>query len=134
MSDCVRFVFCFFKQKTAYEMRISDWSSDVFSSDLRSIRVPGRTMRPHNGRRDPPLCCPECRRNSPRAKVLLYDPEGDGCADFLGLRRCPRCTVAARVATILLQCKAGRDDSLRPPDPVRSDEHTSELQSLMRIS
>src|SRR3546814_5332150 len=29
-----RFVF-FFKQKTAYEMRISDWSSDVCSSDLR---------------------------------------------------------------------------------------------------
>src|SRR3546814_10249733 len=26
--------FCFFKQKTAYEMRISDWSSDVCSSDL----------------------------------------------------------------------------------------------------
>src|SRR3546814_19919028 len=28
------FVLCFFKQKTAYEMRISDWSSDVCSSDL----------------------------------------------------------------------------------------------------
>src|SRR3546814_8688394 len=28
------FLFCFFKQKTAYEMRISDWSSDVCSSDL----------------------------------------------------------------------------------------------------
>src|SRR3546814_3567199 len=28
------FHFCFFKQKTAYEMRISDWSSDVCSSDL----------------------------------------------------------------------------------------------------
>src|SRR3546814_3970799 len=27
-------VVCFFKQKTAYEMRISDWSSDVCSSDL----------------------------------------------------------------------------------------------------
>src|SRR3546814_19050318 len=27
----------FFKQKTAYEMRISDWSSDVCSSDLASI-------------------------------------------------------------------------------------------------
>src|SRR3546814_1007963 len=26
--------FCFFKQKTAYEMRMSDWSSDVCSSDL----------------------------------------------------------------------------------------------------
>src|SRR3546814_7889699 len=29
-----RLVFFFFKQKTAYEMRISDWSSDVCSSDL----------------------------------------------------------------------------------------------------
>src|SRR3546814_10200697 len=28
-------MFCFFKQKTAYEMRISDWSSDVCSSDLK---------------------------------------------------------------------------------------------------
>src|SRR3546814_5532949 len=31
------FVFFFFKQKTAYEMRISDWSSDVCSSDLTTI-------------------------------------------------------------------------------------------------
>src|SRR3546814_4672702 len=31
-------VFFFFKQKTAYEMRISDWSSDVCSSDL-AVRV-----------------------------------------------------------------------------------------------
>src|SRR3546814_10874594 len=30
--------FFFFKQKTAYEMRISDWSSDVCSSDLRQMR------------------------------------------------------------------------------------------------
>src|SRR3546814_10355926 len=30
----VFFIFFFFKQKTAYEMRISDWSSDVCSSDL----------------------------------------------------------------------------------------------------
>src|SRR3546814_14406989 len=30
--------FFFFKQKTAYEMRISDWSSDVCSSDLSSLR------------------------------------------------------------------------------------------------
>src|SRR3546814_19984658 len=29
-------MFCFFKQKTAYELRISDWSSDVCSSDLPS--------------------------------------------------------------------------------------------------
>src|SRR3546814_6085295 len=31
--------FFFFKQKTAYEMRISDWSSDVCSSDLRQQRM-----------------------------------------------------------------------------------------------
>src|SRR3546814_3148606 len=31
---CVDLFFFFFKQKTAYEMRISDWSSDVCSSDL----------------------------------------------------------------------------------------------------
>src|SRR3546814_2433960 len=36
----VRIVVCFFvKQKTAYEMRISDWSSDVCSSDLPVQRV-----------------------------------------------------------------------------------------------
>src|SRR3546814_10831483 len=29
----------FFKQKTAYEMRISDWSSDVCSSDLADHRI-----------------------------------------------------------------------------------------------
>src|SRR3546814_3942788 len=33
---CVLFFFC--KQKTAYEMRISDWSSDVCSSDLQFRR------------------------------------------------------------------------------------------------
>src|SRR3546814_1374004 len=33
------FLFFFFKQKTAYEMRISDWSSDVCSSDLLCDRA-----------------------------------------------------------------------------------------------
>src|SRR3546814_15879568 len=33
LLDC----FFFFKQKTAYEMRISDWSSDVCSSDLQGL-------------------------------------------------------------------------------------------------
>src|SRR3546814_4332751 len=43
MNVC--FFFFFFKQKTAYEMRISDWSSDVCSSDL-SVRqkIPWKTM------------------------------------------------------------------------------------------
>src|SRR3546814_14802995 len=33
-------MFFFFKQKTAYEMRISDWSSDVCSSDLTDLQFP----------------------------------------------------------------------------------------------
>src|SRR3546814_3208498 len=38
--------FFFFKQKTAYEMRISDWSSDVCSSDLsnRADRLQGKQL------------------------------------------------------------------------------------------
>src|SRR3546814_1240193 len=43
MSIVVFCLFCFcvffFKQKTAYEMRISDWSSDVCSSDLGIISI-----------------------------------------------------------------------------------------------
>src|SRR3546814_3993642 len=39
-STCCSLLIFFFKQKTAYEMRISDWSSDVCSSDL-SIRLIG---------------------------------------------------------------------------------------------
>src|SRR3546814_6181987 len=42
------FLFFFFKQKTAYEMRISDWSSDVCSSDLH-----GRDGALPEGRRPP---------------------------------------------------------------------------------
>src|SRR3546814_3341945 len=38
------FLFFFFKQKTAYEMRISDWSSDVCSSDLGLAGGSGVTL------------------------------------------------------------------------------------------
>src|SRR3546814_17562904 len=51
--------FFFFKQKTAYEMRISDWSSDVCSSDLATA---GRTAA---GRQAPPY--PLGRAAAPRA-------------------------------------------------------------------
>src|SRR3546814_3887580 len=36
VSCCVHMFFFFIKQKTAYDMRISDWSSDVCSSDLQA--------------------------------------------------------------------------------------------------
>src|SRR3546814_17940346 len=57
------FHFFFFKQKTAYEMRISDWSSDVCSSDLPSTAC-RRRCRPQNA--PPPL-----RHSSRRPGLLL---------------------------------------------------------------
>src|SRR3546814_1593528 len=42
----LQYLFFFFKQKTAYEMRISDWSSDVCSSDL--IHLFGTDLPPTN--------------------------------------------------------------------------------------
>src|SRR3546814_10557350 len=49
MMFCILvFILFFFKQKTAYEMRISDWSSDVCSSDLfelsERLEVPARVV------------------------------------------------------------------------------------------
>src|SRR3546814_6143979 len=42
--------FFLFKQKTAYEMRISDWSSDVCSSDLLGIDRRDRVLQIRDGR------------------------------------------------------------------------------------
>src|SRR3546814_8857019 len=100
-------VFFFFKQKTAYEMRISDWSSDVCSSDLpraRSARASRRNSRPPRG---PSPACPECptRRRG--------------------------CNISCRPSTA---ARAHRRLSRSPKAGRRSEEHTSELQSLMRIS
>src|SRR3546814_3860825 len=39
MLLCLCFMFFCFKQKTAYEMRISDWSADVCSSDLGALAI-----------------------------------------------------------------------------------------------
>src|SRR3546814_7725373 len=50
MSWC-GFVVFFCKQKTAYEMRISDWSSDVCSSDLEFLQ-PRQMVEDRRGRRD----------------------------------------------------------------------------------
>src|SRR3546814_6065902 len=53
---CIVLSYCFFffKQKTAYEMRISDWSSDVCSSDLRRLRLQGHRDAAHRGRGEAP--------------------------------------------------------------------------------
>src|SRR3546814_8427201 len=45
MYTVVSLLFFFFKQKTAYDVRISDWSSDVCSSDLRDRKVLLKILR-----------------------------------------------------------------------------------------
>src|SRR3546814_3097077 len=46
MANLLWYVFFFFKQKTAYDMRISDWSSDVCSSDLIEAPAPRPSPTP----------------------------------------------------------------------------------------
>src|SRR3546814_1250563 len=65
MYDMSVLVFFFFKQKTAYEMRISDWSSDVCSSDLPSPRfvriLPARIRPPSSSATRAPIRSEERR-------------------------------------------------------------------------
>src|SRR3546814_7141609 len=63
-------MFFFFKQKTAYEMRISDWSSDVCSSDLvfldeLHLRPKRVEMRDHGAGAATPAALPDRADGSP---------------------------------------------------------------------
>src|SRR3546814_4363816 len=118
---CVSFYFCifFFKQKTAYEMRISDWSSDVCSSDLFRDRFILVRMQ--------------------HAQALAGEPDraaarcGDDAAlaDHGRLAIVRPTAVGGRIVAQELQRIAGVGVVV---EQARSEEHTSELQSLMRIS
>src|SRR3546814_1971755 len=86
----------FSKQKTAYEMRISDWSSDVCSSDLTPKVATRRALAPTSSALPPNAAKPR-RATNTTAKALPH-----------------------------------RSSPAAPRR--RSEEHTSELQSLMRSS
>src|SRR3546814_10218425 len=90
--------FFFFKQKTAYEMRISDWSPDVCSSDLS---------------------VPASFANRP-----------------VSLRVYPDRFLVVAEGQVICEHQRIIDRSHDGPGHTvyRSEEHTSELQSLMRIS
>src|SRR3546814_2276333 len=72
------FLLCFFfKQKTAYDMRISDWSSDVCSSDLFAVRaVPESRARVDAGFRHRFLPGPPRRGDSLRPGEVRPRPRG----------------------------------------------------------
>src|SRR3546814_8382969 len=104
------FCFCFVKQKTAYEMRISDWSSDVCSSDLDVGTADAEAGR--------------------LALVHRWGPRGlDAPADQPDQQRFPGRSRLRRGGDRFLQQSDDRACLVR-----RSEEHPSELQSLMRIS
>src|SRR3546814_14346193 len=83
-----RYHFCF-KQKTAYEMRISDWSSDVCSSDLhhRADRGDGRRHRPdepdgkgHRPVRGEGISVPDARHERADRRMRADHGGGDAAA------------------------------------------------------
>src|SRR3546814_9669137 len=115
---CYVFVF---KQKTAYEMRISDWSSDVCSSDLREIRPidadPGRPR--DRGQVDGVI-----GRSAGRKQA------DDGVDDRLFIDAQAQWPIIVAIPTDMRQTV----DSGAGKFAARSEEHTSELQSLMRLS
>src|SRR3546814_3900501 len=116
MVVCCLLIF-FFKQKTAYEMRISDWSSDVCSSDLSDhwwrsalfLRVRMSRSRQKARRRRALQCHRQIQR---KRRCWIFGGATDS---------------RARTS------RYGQQQNSRRVH-YRSEEHTSELQSLMRIS
>src|SRR3546814_8726296 len=121
----------YFKQKMAYEMRISDWSSDVCSSDLAGERT-GCRRRPARG-------FGTASGRFSFARTHARENKGgsphDVCGPSRELRSCTRARVGLRSTRIRLRCGGWWPRSRRwARAGIRSEEHTSELQSLMRIS
>src|SRR3546814_2571280 len=118
-------------------MRISDWSSDVCSSDL--LRVAHEL---HRQRLDPRL---ERGREQQRL-ALLRHPVDDAldrrqeahvehALGFVEHQHFDRVELGAAALEVVDQAAGGGDEDVdAAAQVVRSEEHTSELQSLMRIS
>src|SRR3546814_6311109 len=113
---CICFCFFFFfKQKTAYEMRISDWSSDVCSSDLHreaGVRQRHAVRRARQVARAAPAFG---KRHTQQLHAV--GPLDEGADEEPGG-----------------EAESGDRPHRTAVADVRSEEHTSELQSLLRIS
>src|SRR3546814_3925833 len=139
---CAYVVVFFFKQKTAYELRISDWSSDVCSSDLAVFASKGL------------FGIEECLQRSEierRERTVPGIVGRDDAADEAILRiwQGSEFRIHGHVARVgdvppaIIVLRVTRDsaagsfpllDAIMAAIVERSEEHTSELQSLMRRS
>src|SRR3546814_2383307 len=136
---CV-FVFFFFKQKTAYEMRISDWSSDVCSSDLLARGADNQVRRRQVAGVQKGV---DVRRLD---LVGVYPARPGGGGDRAGrphdlvLRAIVerQHQIEPRVAPRHLHAMLDQAHKIRGEPPIiadnakRSEENTSEIKSLMR--
>src|SRR3546814_3247048 len=113
------FVFLF-KEKTAYEVRISDWSSDLCSSDLQAKLVLKQIEATQ-------LIAAQADAG-PAGPVTVGLPWT--MATLLGVPLLRE--VRANLNSIRLEVIEGPSSMLA--QLLRSEEHTSELQSFMRIS
>src|SRR3546814_3165316 len=123
-------LFFFVKQKTAYELRISDWSSDVCSSDLLAglVDVEDRHAVDRRGR---------VGLGRRVGDVVGADDEGDVGGGEIAIDLVPlEEIVIGHVCLGQQHVHVARHAAGHRVDGVahRSEEQTSELQSLMRIS
>src|SRR3546814_3870770 len=100
-------------------MRISDWSSDVCSSDLGTLKIGERVVN------DVPPKDRDIAMVFQSYALYPHMTVAGNLAFGLKLRGHDKASIAARVA------EAAQTLEL---DQLRSEEHTSEIQSLMRIS
>src|SRR3546814_9155495 len=124
-------LWCLFKRKTTYEMRISDWSSDVCSSDL--------CLRSKESFRRIDRRC--LSKTGERFLDAGIDRGGEQRSSHGGARLTIRYYETDRLAVDRVDDVDGDDVRLLAEHmkeavrhDTRSEEHTSELQSLMRNS
>src|SRR3546814_11351996 len=129
----MRWIFVF-KQKTAYEMRISDWSSDVCSSDLcwtppprspaRSEAPPNRTRRHRTRRKETTM------KITQRVKKILDCYESDNPGSKANLARIPMAgklggTGKAVILPVDQVFEHGPAPSIPPNPTAHNPHHTS---------
>src|SRR3546814_3107878 len=138
---CVSCGFCFCKQKTAYEMRISDWSSDVCSSDLPPQVLAADRVDADAGFVQQQHPWPRHQRAG-QAELLLHaarqlarqargERRQPGELEQLGEQFSMAFGIHAAQPGIQAHVLHDRKVLIQAE---RSEEHTSELQSLMRNS
>src|SRR3546814_2065414 len=136
-------LFVFFKQKTAYEMRISDWSSDVCSSDLGKgsdlagaiARHPMHKLGGFFAKPRPFIAAEHVTTDAGTGLVHMAPDHGE--EDFIackkiGIEPVFAVTDDGRYREDWLWL-GGRGSVINPQfnAPVRSEEHTSELPPLI---